>query len=174
MKATAMTFSLVAAFLIGATSSLAVMKLRMDKLESSHGWAMAEAKQSHRSEISALRDGYQATYDAAQDATRTQQDSITTKYQAALNEARKTEGALRMDLSRARTEHDRLRQQTALAASRINLPETPPVSIAEYATAASELLAECSGEYQALAGAADQHAADAALMQAAWPALHGQ
>ena len=51
--------------------------------------------------------------------------------------------------------------------SPVCLPESPATDAAvrEYAAAASAVLGECIGEYQALAGQADQHANDARLMR---------
>lgn len=67
----------------------------------------------------------------------------------------------------ARADADRVRSQLADVPARI--ATATDAAIREYATTASAVLGECIGEYQALAGQADQHANDARLMREAWP-----
>ena len=49
------------------------------------------------------------------------------------------------------------------------LPNRTAAAVRQYATTASELLAECSDRYSALAAKTDGHASDALMLQAAWP-----
>ncbi len=67
----------------------------------------------------------------------------------------------------ARADADSLRAQLAGVPARI--AAATDAAVREYATTASAVLGECIGEYQALAGQADQHANDARLMREAWP-----
>ena len=170
LKAKAMILSLIAAFIVGAFVSLAVMKLRMDALNSSHLSAVTALAKQHADQITALRVDHQAAVDKRTEEVRAEQAAITATYEKALNDSRTRQAALQSDLLRSRAAADSLRQQARLASSRINLPETSGVSIAEYALAINELLDACSTEYTAMAGAADGHAADARTLKEAWPA----
>ena len=67
----------------------------------------------------------------------------------------------------ARADADSLRAQLAGVPARI--AAATDTAVREYATTTSAVLGECIGEYQALAGQADQHANDARLMREAWP-----
>ena len=93
--------------------------------------------------------------------------TITTKYEGALNAARTRETVIRRNADLARTESDGLRAQLTDAARRI--AAAPPASVAEYATAVSELLAVCSRERTYFAGQADGHANDVRTLTEAWP-----
>ena len=94
-------------------------------------------------------------------------ETITTKYQEALNESRAREVILRRNVAVAIRESDGLREQASEAARRI--AEAPPASIAEYATTVSGLFADCSRDYQEMAGKASGHAADVRTLVEAWP-----
>lgn len=93
--------------------------------------------------------------------------AITTKYEGALNDARKREADLRRNVAAARTESDRLRD--AIYAFRAKLPNATTATVAVAADTAAELLGACVNEYQDVAAAADRHAADVGLMLEAWP-----
>lgn len=148
----------IAAFVVGAFAVLVIQQLRIDKIEARHKLAVATIVQEHETAVKEQRE--QAVKDQAR---------ITDNYQGALNASRIRETSLRMDAGRSRAAADRLREQAFSAASRIRLPETPGVSVADYALAASELLAECAGRYQALGEKADGHASDARTLSEAWP-----
>lgn len=62
---------------------------------------------------------------------------------------------------------DRLRGDVANL--RASIAAAPRAAVDQYATTASELLAECGRELADVARAADGHAADVRLMLAAWP-----
>ena len=96
-------------------------------------------------------------------------ETITAKYQEALNESRTREGILRRNVAVAVRESDGLREQASEAARRI--AEAPPASIAEYATTVSGLFADCSRDYQEMAGKASGHAADVRTLVEAWPVM---
>jgi hypothetical protein len=68
--------------------------------------------------------------------------------------------------SRARTELDRLREQTA--SDRAKLSNATCEAARQYAATASQLLDQCSREYLELAKKADGHAVDAGMIEA-WP-----
>ena len=94
-------------------------------------------------------------------------ETITTKYQEALNESRTREVILRRNVAVAVRESDGLREQASEAARRI--AAAPPASIAEYATTVSGLFADCSRDYQEMAGKASGHATDVRTLVEAWP-----
>lgn len=96
-------------------------------------------------------------------------ETITAKYQEALNESRAREVTLRRNVAVAVRESDGLREQASEAARRI--AEAPPASIAEYATTVSGLFADCSRDYQEMAGKASGHAADVRTLVEAWPVM---
>ena len=96
-------------------------------------------------------------------------ETITAKYQEALNESRAREGILRRNVAIAIRESDGLREQASEAARRI--AEAPPASIAEYATTVSGLFADCSRDYQEMAGKASGHATDVRALVEAWPVM---
>ena len=96
-------------------------------------------------------------------------ETITAKYQEALNESRAREVILRHNVAVAVRESDGLREQASEAARRI--AEAPPASIAEYATTVSGLFADCSRDYQEMAGKASGHATDVRTLVEAWPVM---
>lgn len=99
------------------------------------------------------------------------ENAITHKYQGALNEARDRETALRAAAAAARAQSDGLRKQADTAARRLAAVDVAPATIVEYASAANELLADCSRHYQDLAGEADGHTADVRAILSAWPVM---
>ena len=104
---------------------------------------------------------------AAVTRARAEERAINKTYQEALNAARTREALLRRDADRARTESDSLREQLSYAARLI--ADAPPAAVAEYATTVSGLFADCSRDYQELAGTASGHAADVRKHRGAWP-----
>ena len=131
-------------------------------------WAFEDAR--HRAELGEIRLEQSTAVLLAQTQARAAEQSITRKYQEALNAAQTRQIALRADADSARAESDRLREQSADAARRI--AAAPPAAVAEYATAVGELLADCSQRYQELGGKADGHAADVRTLIDAWPGNH--
>ena len=95
------------------------------------------------------------------------QAAINDKYQGALNAAITRENALRRDVATAARESDGLREQLSDTARRI--AAAPPAAVAEYATTVSGLFADCSRDYQGLAGTASGHANDVRTLTEAWP-----
>lgn len=93
--------------------------------------------------------------------------AITTKYEGALNDARKREAELRRNVATARTESDGLRD--AIYAFRAKLPNATAATVAVAADTAAELLGACVNEYRSVAESADRHAADARTLVEAWP-----
>ena len=94
---------------------------------------------------------------------------VATAYQGALNDAIKTQATLQAAATRAGRERDSLREQLSDAEQRIATASAS--AVAEYASTAGELLAECSRSYQELAREADGHVASVRLMRAAWPSI---
>lgn len=173
LKVNAMFASLLAASLVGAFAVLAVARLHVEKLEAGHRATLAQLEKRHLVVLSDLRADYQASADAQRKRTEKDQAQITQNYEGALNAALARQTTLANERNSARAAADSLRQQVATAnrafASRINLPETPGVSVDQYALAGAELLAECGQAVVELAGEADTLAADLKLMVDAWP-----
>ena len=171
LKAKAMILSLLAAFIVGvgASVSLTVMKLRMDIIESDHKSAVNVLAKQHADQITALRADHQGAVDKRTEEVRLEQAAITKRYEKALNDTQVRQAALRADLGSARAAARSLREQTSVAARRINLPDAPGVTIAEYAIATGELLAECSAALTELGEKADGHASDVHTLKDAWP-----
>ena len=94
---------------------------------------------------------------------------VAKAYQGALNDAIKTQATLQAAATRAGRERDSLREQLSDAEQRIATASAS--AIAEYASTAGELLAQCSRSYQELAREADGHVASVRLMRAAWPVI---
>lgn len=148
-----MIYTHVAAFLAGlalaAVSAWHVQAWRYDA-------QIAEIKTAHA----------QAATLASEEAARNFR-AITTKYEGALNDARKREADLRRNVAAARTESDRLRD--AIYAFRAKLPNASAATVAVAADTAAELLGACADEYRSVAEAADRHAADSVTLIEAWP-----
>ena len=113
----------------------------------------------------------QVTTDAAAANARVAQagQQVATAYQGALNDAIKTQATLQAAATRAGRERDSLREQLSTAQQRIATASAS--AVAEYASTAGELLAQCSRSYQELAREADGHVASVRLMRAAWPVM---
>lgn len=92
---------------------------------------------------------------------------IDTTYRESIHAARQRESALVRSRDAARAESDGLRELSAAAARR--LAAAPPAAVLKYATAAGELLADCSRDYAGMAAKADGHASDAVMLRNAWP-----
>ena len=95
---------------------------------------------------------------------------VATAYQGALNDAIKTQATLQAAATRAGRERDSLREQLSTAQQRIATAAT--AAVAEYASTAGELLAQCGAEITELAAKTDGHANDVRMMQEAWPVIH--
>lgn len=74
---------------------------------------------------------------------------------------------IRSDAARARGVADRLRND--LATARATLPSAACSAVREYTATVNELFGECAATAGRLAEAADGHAADALMLQQAWP-----
>lgn len=122
-------------------------------------------------QIATLKTQHAQAYANAVTAQQSAENAITHKYQGALNDARDRETALRAAAAAARAQSDGLRKQTHTAARRLAAPDVAPGAVIEYATASSELLADCSRRYQELGELADGHAADVRTLLAAWPVM---
>lgn len=98
-------------------------------------------------------------------------NEATTKLQqqadAAQREHARRLADVRRDADRARSAADRLRNN--LTTARATLPDATCGTVREYATTVNELFGECAAAAGRLAEAADGHAADALMLQQAWP-----
>ena len=171
LKAKAMFASLIAALLVGAFASFAVMRLRMEVLESKTGKTIADLNAQHEEKLASLRKAHQDAADLQREDAKTQQDQITATYEKAINEARTRQSSLQTERDAARSAADGLRHAARAAAGHLNLPETPAVTVAEYAAAANELLIECSEAYSSVAGEAVYNANIVRMMHESWPVL---
>lgn len=109
------------------------------------------------------------TYAKGLQDLRDQQQAVADKYQGALNDARTREASSRRNADLAAAESSGLRAQLLSAARLIADAATPAASVAEYATAVGELLADCSRERQGFADKAEGHANDVRTLIGAWP-----
>lgn len=139
----------IAGAIAGAATAWQIQAWRYGARESAHAASQAQAQR-----------------DATQEARRIEQ-ARARNIQEAQNEATNRNRKLRADADSARAESERLRDD--LAAIARALPGATDTARAEYAAAQRDVLAQCAGAYQELAGKADGHASDAALMQHAWP-----
>ena len=89
------------------------------------------------------------------------------KLQEAQNSATLREQKLRAERDAARTAAVSLRN--TIAARRDELPATTTDACRQTAASALDLLSTCAERYTAVAAAADAHASDVRMMQAAWP-----
>lgn len=103
----------------------------------------------------------------AKDAARTIEQSWFLKYERAADERTNLENRLANYRAAAAAADDRLR--IATADWRLRLSLAPVETCREAASAAAELLGECSAAYRQVAAAADGHAADVGQCEAAWP-----
>ena len=126
----------------------------------------------YTAELAELRLEHANAVIEATSALRAEQHAITTKYQGALNAATERETISRRHLDAAARESAGLREQLSGAARRI--AAAPPAAVAEYATTVSGLFADCSRDYQELAGTATGHANDVRTLSEAWPVNRAQ
>ena len=103
----------------------------------------------------------------SQEAKRKAEDAFNTRYQQALNDARKREADLRRARNAARAESDGLR--SALSEANRQLATAPADAVADYAATVNGLFYQCVEEYQGMAAAASGHAHDARTLSEAWP-----
>lgn len=113
----------------------------------------------------------QAKWDTAViawDATnKKQEQEYANKIDQAIAERDAKLKTVQADATAARAAAGSLRNQ--LTEARRGLAAHSPAAVLDYANTASELLGECTAEYQSLGEKADGHAADAAALMRAWP-----
>lgn len=88
---------------------------------------------------------------------------------AAQNAAVVRNRSLQADANSARSESGRLRNDLETASAALRLPGDTCKASIDYAATASVLLAQCGTAFTDLAGKADGHAADALMLDEAWP-----
>jgi hypothetical protein len=113
----------------------------------------------------------QAKWDAAalkwNEETRKQEQGYANKIDQAIAERDAKLKTIQSDAAAARAAAGSMRDQ--LTEARRGLAAHSPAAVLDYANAATELLGECTAEYQSLGEKADGHAADAAALIRAWP-----
>ena len=124
------------------------------------GWRLGE-------EINGIKAQHAAESAKAQADTRAKEIAFNQRLQDAQNEATKRETKLRGDAAAARRTADGLRG--TLYEFRASLPNASASALVARADTAAELLGACVSEYRSVAEAADRHAGDALMLQAAWP-----
>lgn len=110
---------------------------------------------------------YQQRLAEAKVAARLREQAWFHQWERTTNERAETEQRLAAARAAALAADQRLRHTTADFRQRLAAATAETARAA--AETAAELLGECSGEYRALAAAADGHAADADHCRAAWP-----
>ena len=117
------------------------------------------------------RASVQAKWDAAalmwQAENRKQEQVYAQAIEKAIAERDAKLKTIQSDAAAARAAVGSMRDQ--LTEARRSLAAHSPTTVIDYATTASELLGECTAEYQSLGEKADGHAADAATLMRAWP-----
>ena len=117
------------------------------------------------------RASVQAKWDAAalkwNEETRKQEQGYADRIAQAVAERDTKLKAIQSDAAAARAAAGSLRDQ--LTEARRGLAAHSPAAVLDYATTATELLGECTAEYQSLGEKADGHAADSAALIRAWP-----
>lgn len=116
--------------------------------------ARIEADQAQRAEA-AVRDALAKTI------------TLQRKKDEALNEATKRAQRNAAAAAAARADADGLRD--ALDAARNQLPGASCASVRQHAAAVDQLFGQCAGALEGLARQADGHAADALMLEQAWP-----
>jgi len=106
----------------------------------------------------------EATAQAVATALATERQNVAMK---AANEAKQRETGLRIAAAAARDESERLSGD--LAAARAALAVAPIEAVRLYANTAAAVFDQCQRAYQGMAEAADGHASDSLMYQAAWP-----
>lgn len=103
---------------------------------------------------------------ASQEA-RKRELALQTKLQEAQNESQQYQIAIATAADRARVELDGLRNELSTISDRLSRASAE--SLRKYAAAANSVFQQCVNRYSELAKKADQHAADALMLQRAWP-----
>lgn len=103
---------------------------------------------------------------AAEKAARTKEQAMQATTTKAIKDAQARQTKLQADATASRRAADSLRSDLATANRRLST--APRDAVAEYATTANLVFAECSRAQQELAAKADGHASDVRLMQEAW------
>jgi hypothetical protein len=147
MRAT--VIALVAGLLLGTLAGWFTQGWRSDA-------ELAQIKQQHAQALAVQQAQALADY---QRMERTKNDAIQQAQQRATQN--------RADADRAVAAADSMRKQLAGVPARIATATRAAVD--EYAATASELLTDCTAQYQRVAEQADGHANDAAMMRDAWP-----
>lgn len=104
---------------------------------------------------------------AAVTAARTEEKTRYEKVLAAERAAKQRSETLARDAAGARAESNRLRDE--LAAAKRRVPQESTAAIRERTALLTDLLGDCSENYQGMAGTADRLANDVRTLIEAWP-----
>lgn len=128
-----------------------------------HKTSLAQALQGHAEQLRRISELTTTAYQVA----LAERDTTNRKRQEALDESRILEAALRVDLRRATTESERMRDQLTYAARQLaaTASRAPREVVVEYAAAVTDVLTQCRKELVDMAAKADGHAADARLLE---------
>jgi hypothetical protein len=101
---------------------------------------------------------------------RQTEQGFTDQLAKAHNDFTEKSKQITVDADRARITVNSLRNDLAIARTRLPAPGADPEgTIAEYARAVTDVFEQCSERYRGVAEKADRHAADAEMMREAWP-----
>jgi hypothetical protein len=153
---------ILALALAGAMATGCVEKTRFDHLTKT---VTADKKARAVEDAQAKIDAANAVTVAVQ-AAKTESEKLQKAKDDALTKANIQLLAKTVDADRSRTELASLRDQSA--SDRLRMSKAAKQAVIDYATTASELLDNCSREYQQLADKAQGHAIDAGMIDG-WP-----
>jgi hypothetical protein len=105
--------------------------------------------------------------EAAKDAARAREQALQTQATEAINAASERAKKSQVAAAAVRSVNDSLRDD--ISAARGDLSRASDAAVRKYAATASAVFGECAAAVERLAGAAEGHATDSLMYQAAWP-----
>lgn len=153
---------ILALALAGALATSCVEKTRFDHLTKT----VASDKKARAVEDAQAKINAANAVTTALQAAKIESEKLQKVKDDALTKANSQLRAKSVDADRSRTELASLRDQTAN--DRLRMSKASKQAVADYAATASQLLDNCSREYQELADKAQGHAIDAGMIEA-WP-----
>jgi len=131
------------------------------------GWCYVNGVRHTQAEWDAEKVAQQAQAMKAEQANRAKERQLQQQVIEAQNAATERNKKNQIAIAAARAESDGLRND--LAAIRAKLSTASADAVRLYAATVSDVLSECTADYQRMAEKADGHAGDVMLLQEAWP-----
>ncbi len=101
---------------------------------------------------------------------RQTEQGFNQQLQKAQNDFTEKQTQITADADRARNAADSLRNDLTTVRAKLSAASADTsTAVIEYASTSTDVLEQCTTRYRDMAEKADRHAADAAMMQAAWP-----